>query len=53
MLELSHLDLKFLYFATRFLVDLASASAVFKPGFAKLRISLDPIKDLIVTYIVL
>lgn len=53
MLELSHLDLEFLYFVARFLVDLASAAAVFKPGFAKFLETLDPAIDLLVANIML
>ena len=53
MLKLSHLDLKFLYFVARLLIDFAFSAAVFKPGFAKLFETLDPAIDLLVADIML
>jgi hypothetical protein len=53
MLELLVLYLEFLDLAARLLGGLAFAATIFKAGFTKLFESFDPIKNLIVTYIVL
>ena len=53
MLELSHLDLKFLYFVARFLIYLALSSAIFKSGFTKIFEALDPAIYLLVADVML
>ena len=53
MLELSHLDLEFLNFAARFLVDLASAAAIFKAGLTELLEAFHPAIDLLVADVML